>query len=172
MKLTIVKTGKPLNHTFWTFTYLACFLFGLCIQGFAKTAKLTTQVHFDWQQPTLYERYEESMRRHYLFQVAYQTTDCIHDSTRIGYYDNLRTFPGKVLELTDTDLIIGCRDQFEVARRQFHTNETTEYMDRKGVTAIRVSREFLVKHKGDSWMAVYCVHCRTVFEMVHQGDAP
>ena len=32
MRITVSKTGPPLNHSLWTFIYLCCFLLGLCMQ--------------------------------------------------------------------------------------------------------------------------------------------
>jgi len=39
MRITISKTGPPLNHRLWTFIYLICFLLGFCIQGFGESTQ-------------------------------------------------------------------------------------------------------------------------------------
>src|ERR687884_1452718 len=52
MKITISKTGKPLNHKLWPFIYLLCFLIGMCGQVKCEDiTKVTSiqRVEYRWQ---------------------------------------------------------------------------------------------------------------------------
>jgi len=51
MRITISKTGPPLNHTLWTFIYLCCFIIGFCIQGDGentRTVNRPERVTYEW----------------------------------------------------------------------------------------------------------------------------
>jgi hypothetical protein len=62
MRLTISKTGPPLNHRLWTLVYLICFLLGFCIQGrgeATQTVKPIQRIEYHWK---ILENYIQIMR--------------------------------------------------------------------------------------------------------------
>lgn len=68
MRITINKTGKPLNHRLLTIIYLICFLLGFCIQGYGEdTTKVTPiqRVEYRWQLYANLQRWYHTWRMLY-----------------------------------------------------------------------------------------------------------
>src|SRR4051812_24578532 len=70
MRITISKTGPPLNHRLLTVIYLICFLLGFCIQGYGEDTKkvnLPDRVTYEWP------LYTNAVRTIHMWRLIYGT---------------------------------------------------------------------------------------------------
>lgn len=95
---------------------------------------------------------------------AQHTTDCEHNSAKIGYWKNLRLIIGNLTAVEGNQFTLTTKDKNEVLTQEFTTNEETDLVSLDSDKKVHMQQVMLQKPKG-IWVIAYCAHCHLAFQM-------